>query len=664
MEKNIYVDKAFRLINSGRSLFVTGKAGTGKTTLLRKVVERAKNNKKKVVVLAPTGVAAQNADGVTIHSFLHLPLAPYIPGFKTEGLYKLKQEQKELVRSLHLIIIDEISMVRCDLMDMMDDVLRFYRKSDLPFGGIQMVFFGDLYQLMPVVKTEEKEKLLKHYESVYFFSSKVYEKMNCPMLKLEKVYRQTNGGFIKLLNHIRIGMALPVDLKMLMSRYKPNFVGSDKTIRLTTHNHRAKYFNQMKLDSLSAVEKEYKAYIESYFPKEEWPADYCLRLKKGARVMFIKNDPEEGYVNGTLGTVSGLYYNEVEVKTDEGNIIKVNRQKWDKLKYVINKKTKIIETEVCGSFSQFPLKFAWAVTIHKSQGLTFDEVIIDAGRAFTYGQVYVALSRCRRFHGVTLVSPITPKSIMVDPVVTKFMNKTSIIEVGKSSDDGVLRKLNLTDTEERTYWMAKEGLTIEEMVAGSGERIEIIYSHLRKLIAEKVLSVDSYINKEKYAVIKKAIMKVGFSADLKKIMECCPKGIMFNEILLVKTSLEAKNKQHDLLKENTKGTDEGFDDDWHFVSNVSIFKWSDSFFDETCRVGMAKDGYYLFVIDEYIKLGDYPASFTKNKGWLSVSFLGKNHLKIVHIDNGREHLIGTLKKDSKQIVFITPQNEEKVITFE
>lgn len=281
MEKNIYADKAFRLINSGRSLFVTGKAGTGKTTLLRKVVERAKNNKKKVVVLAPTGVAAQNADGVTIHSFLHLPLAPYIPGFKTEGLYKLKQEQKELVQSLHLIIIDEISMVRCDLMDMMDDVLRFYRKSDLPFGGIQMVFFGDLYQLMPVVKIEENEKLLKHYESVYFFSSKVYEKMNCPMLKLEKVYRQTDGGFIKLLNHIRIGMALPVDLKMLMSRYKPNFVGSDKTIRLTTHNHRAIYFNQMKLDSLSTVEKEYKAYIESYFPKEEWPADYCLRLKKG-----------------------------------------------------------------------------------------------------------------------------------------------------------------------------------------------------------------------------------------------------------------------------------------------------------------------------------------------------------------------------------------------
>lgn len=389
-----------------------------------------------------------------------------------------------------------------------------------------------------------------------------------------------------------------------------------------------------------------------------------LLLERLAQVMFIKNDPEEGYVNGTLGTVSGLYYNEVEVKTDEGDIIKVNRQKWDNQKYVINKKTKTIETEVCGSFSQFPLKLAWAVTIHKSQGLTFDEVIIDAGRAFTYGQVYVALSRCRRFHGVTLVSPITPKSIMVDPVVTKFMNKTSKIEVGKSSDDGVLRKLNLTNTEERTYWMAKEGLTIEEMVVESGERIEIIYSHLRKLIEEKVLSVDSYINKEKYAFIKKAIRKVGISADLKKNMECCPKGIMFNEILLVKVSLEAKNKQHDLLKENTKGTDESLDDDWHFVSNVSISKWSDYFFDETCRVGMAKDGYYLFVIDEYIKLADYSASFTKNRGWLSVSFYGKNHLKIVHINNGREHLIGTLKKIPNRIVFITPQNEEKEIMFE
>lgn len=250
MRTDIYSDTAFRLINSGKSLFVTGKAGTGKTTLLKKVYDRAVINKKNAIVLSPTGVAAKNAQGVTIHSFLHLPLSPYLPGYENTELYKLKREEIELVRQLNLIIIDEISMVRCDLLDMMDDVLRHYRKNETPFGGVQMVFFGDLYQLMPVETSEDHEKLKKYYDSAYFFSSKVYAKMKCPMLELKTVYRQSNKEFIKLLNHIRVGTILPVEIEMLKARYNPKFISNDKTIRLTTHNRQAYAFNRDRLEKL------------------------------------------------------------------------------------------------------------------------------------------------------------------------------------------------------------------------------------------------------------------------------------------------------------------------------------------------------------------------------------------------------------------------------
>lgn len=375
---------------------------------------------------------------------------------------------------------------------------------------------------MPVETSEDHEKLKKYFDSAYFFSSKVYKKMNCPMLELKKVYRQSNKEFVKLLNHIRVGTILPVEMEMLKARYNPNFISDDKTIRLTTHNKKARAFNQEMLQELHTKEKVYTAYVEGWFPYEELPTDYNLHLKIGARVMFIRNDVNKQYVNGTLGLVMELYRNEVVVKTDDGNVINVKQQKWDKLHYIIDKKTKKVEKDVCGSFSQMPLRLAWAVTIHKSQGLTFDKVVVDAGRAFTYGQVYVALSRCKNFHGLVLVSEITKKSIMIDPVVTKFMNQTERIEIEDNAGKSSVNQLQLSNTESRTLWMVKDGLSVDEIVKESGENIGLIYSHLAKFIKNKLISVDSYLDYQKHKNILSVISELGSSAELKTLKNIVP----------------------------------------------------------------------------------------------------------------------------------------------
>lgn len=425
IHSDIYAEKALELVRQGKCFFITGKAGTGKTTLLRRIVADCQG-KKNVVVVAPTGVAARNANGVTIHSFLRLPLTPYLPGVKNPKLYRLNKAEQKVVESVQLIIIDEISMVRCDILDAMDDVLRHYRKNDRPFGGVQMVMFGDLYQLMPVVKESDKQKLNEHYRTPYFFSSKIIEKVNCKVLELQNVYRQNNVNFINLLNHVRAGAVDSRDLRSLQGRYRKDFVPNDKEgyIRITTHNRRAERYNEERLQELRGAAYDYKAIIIDNYPKDEWPTDYVLQFKVGARVMFIRNDNAMGrYVNGTLGTVVGLDDDSIKVKTDEGMVVNVEKQTWEYIRYRINKETRVLEEYVCGTYIQYPLKLAWAITIHKSQGLTFDKVVIDAGRAFTSGQVYVALSRCRRFDTIVLASQITEKAIKTDPDVKAYFDK-------------------------------------------------------------------------------------------------------------------------------------------------------------------------------------------------------------------------------------------------
>ncbi len=418
-----YTLKAIEVAHEGRSFFITGKAGTGKTMLLHKIVEEEKSYGKKIAVCAPTGVAAKNAGGVTIHSLLKVPISIYIPGHKVYKLFNLSDEERLIVRMLDMLIIDEVSMVRCDLIDMVDEILRHYRDNEEPFGGLQVIMFGDLRQLMPVVTEEDWNELGKYYKAAYFFCSKVIMGMRMPMLELTKVYRQSDTKFISLLNRVREGILTDNDERLLKTKYKKDFEVSDTLhyIRLTTHRSKAWKYNKSKLEQLRGNEQEYKAYIDGYYPKEDYPNDYYLRLKVNARVMFIANDKSGRYVNGTLGTVEYADDDSIVVCTDEGKIIDVYRTTWEIYHYKINRVRKEVERTLLGSFTQYPLQLAWAVTIHKSQGLTFEKVIIDAGRAFTYGQVYVALSRCKTLEGIVLTSRITPEVVTSDPLVLEYM---------------------------------------------------------------------------------------------------------------------------------------------------------------------------------------------------------------------------------------------------
>lgn len=424
-KKDKHTKQVLEYIKEGKNVFVTGKAGTGKTFLLKKLKDEYVG-KKTFAVLAPTGVAAENAQGVTLHSFLKLPLTPYLPGHRYSNLYSLDDSTIEVVKRLDIILIDEISMVRCDMLDAADMILRHYRRNRKPFGGIQLIMFGDLYQLMPVTKSEDWEVLKAYYRPpFYFFCSDTLQKMEYYVLSLEKIQRQDDKSFINLLNNIRIGKIKSKDIDFLNTRYEPNFKvkTKDPIVMLKVKNRQTQDYNEDQLYNLKGIEKTYWAFDDNWSP-EKYPTSYKLVLKKGARVMFVKNDTKhKQYINGTMGFVVDLGDDYITVKRDGSNKnIYVERQTWDRLTYIINKKTKTIETEVIGSFKQFPLKLAWAVTVHKSQGLTFDEVAVDAAKSFTFGQVYVALSRCRSMEGLHLISKIPSQKIKSDPLVTAYLD--------------------------------------------------------------------------------------------------------------------------------------------------------------------------------------------------------------------------------------------------
>ena len=654
---DVYAELARNMVVEGQSLFITGKAGTGKTTLLKTITADLKRRGKNVVVLSPTGVAAINAGGVTIHSFLHLPLSIYLPGMKVTGLYSLDTNERELIKAIDTIIIDEVSMVRCDLIDMVDDVLRHYRGNKNPFGGIQIVFFGDMYQLMPVATKEDREALLEKYKSIYFFSSRVYEKLNCSMIELKHIYRQESIDFIDLLDHVRRGSVTLPDMRMIKNRYMASIPDKGNVIRLTTHNRLARNYNNKMLDGLDSELYEYKAKIDGYYSAEDMPADYILRLKKGARVMFVKNDTStQRYINGTLGKVMRLSDNIITVKKDDGECIDVERASWDRMRYHINKVTKSIDVEVCATFRQFPLRQAWAVTIHKSQGMTFDNVVIDAGKAFTYGQVYVALSRCRTFHGISLASDITEKVIKTDPVVVEFMRNANIIDV----DDEVRNEEENHFDEDnqamkRTLWMAEDGLSIDDMVVQSGERAEIIYSHISKLVGAGKLSASKFISNKKYKIISAAIAKSGSSATIRDIKSQCPDDVKYGEISIVLADIKRQGKE--------KPEEAVVDDDWHFVPSVKVFLKSSPFLSYKCIFATSTSGYYMKVIDEYIKLGDYPSEATKTGDYLWVLQPRDTDIRLVHEYNGIMHLVGYVREEPGRIIFTMPDGEEKEITF-
>ena len=418
-----YHKRALRLIDKGENLFITGKAGTGKTTLLREIRKRYEG-KKVVAVLAPTGVAAENAKGFTMHSFLRLPLKPYLPYHKYNNLYQL-DDSGVVVRSVEILIIDEISMVRCDMLDATDMILRHYRHNRKPFGGVQLVMFGDLYQLCPVVQQEDADILKKYYKSFYFFNCYAFKKLRYRVVELKKVYRQENHEFINLLNDIRTANVKLKDIKKLNERYEPNYAPKvkDNVVALMTHKYKAKKWNERMFAQLRSKEKKYVGRKWGEWSENILPVEYVLGLKVGARVMLQRNDnTNHQYVNGTLGWVNALFDDCIIVTKDDGDLVLVERAKWEQYKYSVDEKTKTIQTEVIGTYTQFPLKLAWAVSIHKSQGLTFDEVAIDAAEAFTFGQVYVALSRCRTLDGIHLLTMIPSQKIIADEVVQRYMD--------------------------------------------------------------------------------------------------------------------------------------------------------------------------------------------------------------------------------------------------
>ena len=426
MEKDTIFETAERYVNcTNRSIFLTGKAGTGKTTFLKHICQ---TTPKRHIVLAPTGVAAINAGGSTIHSFFLLPFCPYLPDVKElvteyqmpEHRSKFKKERLKIIRTLDLLIIDEISMVRADLLDAVDMTLRKYRKSSLPFGGVQLLMIGDAQQLSPVVKEDERPYMSQVYPSPYFFHSKALQKVNYVTIELEKVYRQKDQAFVDILNAIRENRPTSETMSALNSRVKA-FESDEDTIRLTTHNHQSDSVNSRKLEALEGDPVMLEAEIEGEFPENSYPADYVLSLKKDAQVMFIRNDSCGEYYNGKLGKVLDIKpQGTVLVEDQEGRTIAVTPTEWENIQYSLNDESGEIEPKVIGKFKQIPLKVAWAITIHKSQGLTFDRVIIDAGSAFAFGQVYVALSRCRSLEGISLDSPIRMSSIYTDSHVADF----------------------------------------------------------------------------------------------------------------------------------------------------------------------------------------------------------------------------------------------------
>ena len=410
---------------TGRSIFLTGKAGTGKTTFLKTVVQESK---KRLVVVAPTGVAAINAGGVTIHSFFQLPFTPYIPNSRIQSKFDFSKEKRRIIASLDLLIIDEISMVRSDLLDAVDAVLRRYRDRYQPFGGVQLLMIGDLQQLTPVVKPEEENVLKTWYDTPYFFGSKALQQIDYVTLQLEKVYRQQDGLFLDILNHIREACPTPEDLTQLNRRYVPEFApqAEDGYIRLTTHNYLADNYNENELTKLPGASFRFKARIEGNFPEYAYPTSMELELKEGAQVMFVKNDPtsDHRYYNGRIGRVVEINASHIEVLCPgDAEAIDVEPLVWENAQYQINPETREIETHIQGRFHQLPLRLAWAITIHKSQGLTFEHAIIDANLSFAPGQVYVALSRCKSLEGMVLSAPLDAKAVITDQRVEYYINR-------------------------------------------------------------------------------------------------------------------------------------------------------------------------------------------------------------------------------------------------
>jgi energy-coupling factor transporter ATP-binding protein EcfA2 len=424
-ENNSVFQLATNFVNqTSEHIFLTGKAGTGKTTFLKHIRVATHKN---TIVAAPTGVAAVNAEGVTLHSLFQLPFEPHIPGtpIAKEHFFRFSKPKLELLKQLELLIIDEVSMLRADTLDAIDATLRTIRKNTKPFGGVQMLYIGDLFQLPPVAKDDEWNNLLKnYYSSTFFFSAHSIQQTHPVYLELKKVYRQGDPVFVDLLNRVRNNIVTEQDIQTLNGLHRPNFEPKEEEnyIILTTHNYKADRINNDKLAALPGQVRSFAGEISGEFPENSLPTDLNLRLKIGAQVMFLKNDVEKHrYFNGKIGVISDIVADQIHVYlSDQNETVIVKKEIWENKKYELNKSTGEIVEEYLGDFKQYPLRLAWAITIHKSQGLTFEKAIIDIGASFAAGQAYVALSRCTSLDGIVLYSKIASNCIMTNPLAVDF----------------------------------------------------------------------------------------------------------------------------------------------------------------------------------------------------------------------------------------------------
>lgn len=554
---NFELDVArFIVEKTDMSLFLTGKAGTGKTTFLREVV---RYTKKKCIVLAPTGIAAVNAGAMTIHSFFQFGLGPFVQGvIEPKSDFRINKSKLELIRHLQLLIIDEVSMVRADLMDHIDVELRRIRRNSKPFGGVQLLMIGDLQQLPPIAHGGEDELLRQYYKTLYFFSSSALKSMKYSCIELKNVYRQTDGHFIDILNHARNCTLTSQDISDLNARYIPGFSPKpeDGYIRLMTHNRQVDYVNETEMEKLDSKPYTFVAAVTGTFPEESYPTADSLTLKKGAQVMFIKNDPERRFINGTLGEVKSIDKNSVAVRLAEsGAIIDVEPMEWQNIRYQFDEESKEISSKQIGRFKQYPLKAAWAITVHKSQGLTFDKAIIDVHAAFSPGQAYVALSRCRTLDGLVLSSPVSASVFMRDNAVDAYMNYISRpveelafsscyeyfeyekkpepeevapvkkVKVNKEKPEKEKKEELRDDTGKKlstfecSYRLYNQGDTVEQIAEKRGLNQSTIEGHLARYVASGDIDVHEFVDGDTLKKVEAYCEKHPEEKALKPIFE-------------------------------------------------------------------------------------------------------------------------------------------------
>ena len=500
MVTNPELELAYEYISqTGRNVFLTGKAGTGKTTFLHRIREEVS---KRMAVVAPTGVAAINAKGVTIHSLFQLPFGVILPDQESTTRQRAFSGKKiDLIKSLDLIVIDEISMVRADVLDAIDVVLRRYRNPNLPFGGLQLLMIGDLHQLPPVVRPEDWNQLRDHYDTPYFFGSLALKKAVPTVIQLKHIYRQSDDVFINLLNKVRNNQLNAEVLGQLNERYDPEFTDEEGYITLTSHNKSADRINEEKLAAIKTQEYNFAAKIENNFPASMYPNHAIITFKVGAQVMFNKNDsyPDRLFYNGKIGTITDINVASECIKVECPNEppIDVFPATWENRVFELNEKTKEVEEKIIGTYEQHPLKLAWAITIHKSQGLTFENVIIDAQAAFAHGQVYVALSRCKSFEGIVLRTPIDLTSVRTDTVVKNYssvaeQNQPTLTDLHRDKhayQADCLRELfNFNYVERAARWLHRGLLENEKSIQGDAFEN---YNSLLKLMDEELVLIGN-----------------------------------------------------------------------------------------------------------------------------------------------------------------------------